>query len=86
MEREMMFSLSYEQLTQYAEARIRECELGTEGIIYVRESAQAAAILGFWHQLAINGYDPLNDEQSKARIDADYRRLRELIWPKADTQ
>lgn len=31
MDQEMTFSLSYEQLTRFAEQRIRECKLDSEG-------------------------------------------------------
>ncbi|KFX11057.1 hypothetical protein KCQ_05221 [Pectobacterium atrosepticum ICMP 1526] len=84
MDEQQTFSLSYEQLTQLAETRIREFDLDIGGIIYVRESAQAAAILSFWYQLALNGYDPLNDRQRKKCIEADHERLKKLIWPEAD--
>ncbi|EGZ8646597.1 hypothetical protein JJM40_004447, partial [Salmonella enterica] len=52
----MTFSLSYEQLTRFAERRIRECNLDSQGAIYLCESAKAGAVLIFWHELAINGY------------------------------
>lgn len=41
MEQEMNFSLSYEQLTQIAEERIRECELDSHGAKYISESGKA---------------------------------------------
>ena len=86
MDEELMFSLSYEQLTRIAEDRIRECELDSQGAKYISESSKASALLGFWYELAINGA-PLNDyEQTKALIDADRQRLRKLIWPEADKQ
>lgn len=34
MDQEMTFSLSYEQLTRFAERRIRECNLDSQGAIY----------------------------------------------------
>uniref|UniRef100_UPI0007A5AFE7 hypothetical protein n=1 Tax=Escherichia coli TaxID=562 RepID=UPI0007A5AFE7 len=55
MDQEMTFSLSYEQLTRFAERRIRECNLDSQGAIYLCESAKAGAVLIFWHELAING-------------------------------
>ena len=39
MDQEMTFSLSYEQLTRFAEQRIRECNLDSQGVIYLCESA-----------------------------------------------
>ncbi|QFH87877.1 hypothetical protein FR760_23855 (plasmid) [Enterobacter hormaechei] len=84
MDQEMTFSLSYEQLTRFAEQHIRECELDSQGAKYIRESAQAAAILGFWYELAITGAPMKNHEQTKALIHADHQRLRKLIWPETD--
>lgn len=60
MDQEMTFSLSYEQLTRFAERRIRECNLDSQGAIYLCESAKAGAVLIFWHELAINGYASMN--------------------------
>lgn len=51
MDQEMTFSLSYEQLTRFAERRIRECNLDSQGAIYLCESAKAGAVLIFWHEL-----------------------------------
>ncbi|MBE8917498.1 hypothetical protein G9451_16575 [Enterobacter kobei] len=84
MDEEMMFSLSYEQLTRFAEERIRECKLDSEGVIYISESARAGAVLSLWYELAINGYASMNAIQRKALIDADHQRLRNLIWPEKD--
>lgn len=36
-EKEVNFSLSYEQLTRIAEERIRECNLDSQGAIYISE-------------------------------------------------
>ena len=85
-QKEVKFSLSYEQLTRIAEARIRECELASQGAKYLSESGKASAILGFWYELAITGTPVKNYEQTKALIDADLQRLRQLIWPEADKQ
>ena len=52
MDQEMTFSLSYEQLTRFAEKRIRECNLDSHGVTYLCESAKAGAVLIFWHELA----------------------------------
>ena len=60
MDEERVFSLSYEQLTRFAEKRIRECNLDSQGAIYLCESAKAGAVLIFWHELAINGYSSMN--------------------------
>lgn len=60
MDEERVFSLSYEQLTRFAEKRIRECNLDSQGAIYLCESAKAGAVLIFWHELAINGYASMN--------------------------
>lgn len=86
MDDEMMFSLSYEQLTRFAEQRIRECKLDSEGLAYITASTEAAAILGFWYELAINGYGSMNAINRKALTDADHQRLRKLIWPETDKQ
>ena len=37
----MTFLLSYEQLTRFAEKRIRECNLDSHGAIYLCEAAKA---------------------------------------------
>lgn len=82
MDQEMTFSLSYEQLTRFAEKRIRECNLDSQGAIYLCESA--GAVLIFWHELAINGYASMNAIKRQELIDADFQRLRNLIWPEDD--
>ncbi|EJV2220859.1 hypothetical protein N6K39_004633 [Escherichia coli] len=58
MDEERVFSLSYEQLTRFTERRIRECNLDSQGAIYLCESAKAAK----WH---------LNRSQFGIRIDHD---------------
>ncbi|AIJ10621.1 hypothetical protein HLX14_004066 [Escherichia coli] len=68
------FSLSYEQLTNFAEAHIRKCKLDSHGMVYICESAKASAILSLWYELAINGYT-----SQDAFIEADYQRLKNLI-------
>ena len=80
MDDERVFSLSYEQLTRFAEKHIRECNLDSQDVIYLRESATAGAVLTFWHELAINGYASMN---AIKRL-ADHQRLRNLIWPEDD--
>ena len=84
MDQEMTFSLSYEQLTRFAEKRIRECNLDSHGVTYLCESAKAGAVLIFWHELAINGYTSRNAIKRQEIIDADHQRLRKLIWPEDD--
>ncbi|EEQ9718987.1 hypothetical protein IBD70_003468 [Escherichia coli] len=86
MDEERVFSLSYEQLTRFAERRIRECNLDSQGAIYLCESAKAGAgaVLIFWHELAINGYASMNAIKRQELIDADVQRLRNLIWPEDD--
>ncbi len=86
MDHEETFSLSYEQLTQFAEKHIRECNLDSQGVIYISESARAGAVLSLWYELAINGYASMNAINRKELIDADQQRLRKLIWPEADKQ
>ncbi len=84
MDQEMTFSFSYEQLTRFAEKRIRECNLDSQGVTYLCESAKAGAVLIFWHELAINGYTSMNAIKRQEIIDADHQRLRKLIWPEDD--
>ena len=86
MDHEVTFSLSYEQLTQFAEKHIRECNLDSQGVIYMSESARAGAVLSLWYELAINGYASMNAINRKELIDADQQRLRKLIWPETDKQ
>ncbi|HDF2349358.1 TPA: hypothetical protein PC573_004700 [Klebsiella variicola] len=86
MDQEMTFSLSYEQLTRFAEQRIRECKLDSDGLAYMTASTEAATVLGFWYELAINGYASMNAIKRQELIDADHLRLRKLIWPEADKQ
>lgn len=86
MDHEVTFSLSYEQLTQFVEKHIRECNLDSQGVIYISESAKAGAVLSLWYELAINGYASMNAINRKELIDADHQRLRKLIWPETDKQ
>ena len=83
-EKEVNFSLSYEQLTRIAEERIRECNLDSQGAIYISESAKAGAVLSFWYELAINGHASINAINREELIDVDHQRLRRLIWPETD--
>ena len=86
MDHEETFSLSFEQLTLFAEKHIRECNLDSQGVIYISESARAGAVLSLWYELAINGYASMNAINRKEHIDADQQRLRKLIWPETDKQ
>ena len=83
-EKEVTFSLSYEQLPQITEERIRACELGSQRSKYICESSKVSPLLGFWYELAITGAPMKNYEQTKEIIDADQQRLRNLIWPEKD--
>ncbi|WP_447307886.1 hypothetical protein, partial [Escherichia coli] len=82
MDEEMVFSLSYEQLTRIAEKNIRECGLGQDslGTRYISE-LKASALLWLWYELAIHGVPQNNYARAWERIDADHQRLRKLIWP-----
>ena len=50
----------------------------------IRNQAKAGAVLIFWHELAINGYASMNAIKRQELIDADFQRLRNLIWPEDD--
>nr|QUN02228.1 hypothetical protein [Escherichia coli] len=76
----MTFSPSYEP--DGLRNDIRECNLDS-GARFISASQPAGAVLIFWHELAINGY--VNECQRDRRlIDADFQRLRNLIWPEDD--
>lgn len=49
MDDEMMFSLSYEQMTQMAEEEIKQCDFRRDGTHYVWEVNKAHDILRFWY-------------------------------------
>ncbi|MEX5706636.1 hypothetical protein AAAA53_23915 [Escherichia coli] len=51
---------------------------------YATVPAKAGAVLIFWHELAINGYASMNAIKRQELIDADFQRLRNLIWPEDD--
>ncbi|HHT5672942.1 TPA: hypothetical protein ACTZF8_002865 [Raoultella ornithinolytica] len=76
MDEEMMFSLSYELLTQKTEEEIRKCDLRQDGPYYIQELNRASDILRFWFILAMSGYPGVPDME---RIDADRLRLEGLI-------
>nr|WP_281441334.1 hypothetical protein [Klebsiella pneumoniae]WGU91837.1 hypothetical protein QIU02_01030 [Klebsiella pneumoniae] len=49
MDEEMLFSLSYEQMTQMAEEEIKQCDFRRDGTHYVWEVNKAHDILRFWY-------------------------------------
>lgn len=59
MDEEMLFSLSYEQMTQMAEEEIRQCDFRRDGTHYVWEVNKAQDILRFWYLLALRGHTGL---------------------------
>ncbi len=83
MDDEMMFSLSYELLTQKTEEEIRKCDLRQDGPYYVQELNRASDILLFWFILAMSGYPDVPDMD---RIDADRLRLEGLIHGLRETR
>lgn len=84
MDEERVFSLSYEQLTGLRKNASGNAIWTARGAIYLCESAKAGAVLIFWHELAINGYASMNAIKRQELIDADFQRLRNLIWPEDD--
>ncbi|WP_172687044.1 hypothetical protein [Enterobacter asburiae] len=84
MDEEMMFSFSYELLTQEAEEEIRKCDLRQDGPYYVQELNRAPDILRFWFILAMGGYPRVPDME---RIDdVDRQRLEGLIHALRETR
>lgn len=81
MDNEVTFSLSYEQLTREAEKHIRECELDSQGVKYISESAKAGAILNFWYDLALQGYPGTTMDE---RVNADRLCLHALIYKREE--
>ena len=81
---ECQTAIDSDAILQFTERRIRECNLDSQGAIYLCESAKAGAVLIFWHELAINGYASMNAIKRQELIDADFQRLRNLIWPEDD--
>ncbi|MBL4415856.1 hypothetical protein [Klebsiella pneumoniae] len=75
-EKEVNFSLSYEQLTREAEEQIKKCNLDKDNYFYGRELDKASALLLFWHRLAIVGYTGVTGNE---RVEADLLRLKALI-------
>ncbi|MEP8981170.1 hypothetical protein ABKW25_20900 (plasmid) [Enterobacter hormaechei] len=75
-EKEVNFSLSYEQLLQETETQIKKRNLSRTGEFYVHEKIMASDILMFWHSLALRGYQGIPDSE---RINADWQRLNAYI-------
>lgn len=72
----MTFSLSYEQLLQETEERIKKYDLNKTGKHYAHNFIMACDLRSFWHTLAVKGYLGIPDVE---RIDADWARLDALI-------
>jgi hypothetical protein len=70
----MMFSLSYEQMTQMAEEEIKQCDFRRDGTHYVWEVNKAHDILRFWYLLRC-----ADTGLATTRVEADYKRLKTLI-------
>ncbi|HHC2742290.1 hypothetical protein ACJWVH_25290 [Klebsiella pneumoniae] len=82
MDDEMMFSLSYEQMTQMAEEEINQCDFRRDGTHYVWEVNKAHDILRFWYLLALRGHTGL----ATTRVESDYKRLKTLISQRNEGQ
>ncbi|HBZ9189435.1 TPA: hypothetical protein ACN7S9_004201 [Klebsiella pneumoniae] len=82
MYEDMLFSLSYEQMTQMAEEEIKQCDFRRDGTHYVWEVNKAHDILRFWYLLALRGHTGL----STTRVEADYKRLKTLISQRNEGQ
>jgi hypothetical protein len=72
MDEEMMFSLSYEQMTQMAEGN-KAMRFSQDGTHYVQVN-KAHDILRFWYLGAARTHGP-----ATTRVEADYKRLKTLI-------
>ncbi|SUJ17611.1 Uncharacterised protein [Salmonella enterica subsp. enterica] len=72
MDQEMTFSLSYEQLTRFAENASGNAIWTARARFISAESAKAGAVLIFWHELAINGYASMNAIKRQELIDATF--------------
>ncbi len=81
-EKDVNFSLSYEQLTREAEDAIKKCKLNQDGMGYPLELGKASAILGFWYLLALRGHTGL----AITRVESDYKRLKTLISQRNEGQ
>ncbi|XJE87444.1 hypothetical protein V1566_23375 (plasmid) [Enterobacter sp. ECC-019] len=80
-EKDMNFTLSYEQLTREAEDAIKKCHLNQDGTGYPLELGKASAILGFWYGLALCG---LPGARECGRVEADWQRLSGLVHQRKD--
>lgn len=81
MDRELKFSLSYEQLLQETEERIKQYVSNKTGLLDLDERNKARDLLSFWHKLALlgNRYAATPDPEMYERIDADWEHLDALI-------
>ena len=71
MYEDMLFSLSYEQMTQMAEEEIKQCDFRRDGTHYVWEVNKA-----------LRGHTGL----ATTRVEADYKRLKTLISQRNEGQ
>ncbi|RRF81998.1 hypothetical protein EAO22_27785 [Klebsiella pneumoniae] len=81
MYEDMLFSLSYEQMTQMAEEEIKQCDFRRDGTHYVWEVNKAHDILRFWYP-ELRGHTGL----ATTRVEADYKRLKTLISERDEGQ
>ncbi|MGX3736571.1 hypothetical protein ACWJPZ_14610 [Klebsiella pneumoniae] len=80
-EKEVNFSLSYEQLLQEAEESIQKCELSKDGPYYPQELSKATDFLQFWHGLANRDYSGVGNDE---RIEADWQRQHALVFKREE--
>ncbi|EAM2866861.1 hypothetical protein AHS81_24705 [Salmonella enterica] len=78
-EKEVNFSLSYEQLLQETEELIKKYDLNKTGEHYAHNYIMARDILSFWHRLVLKGKTGPADASIYERIEADWERLDALI-------
>jgi hypothetical protein len=81
-EKEVTFSLSYDQLLEEAEESIKKCDFRRDGTQYVWEVNKAHDILRFWYLLALRGYKGWPPTQ----VESDYKRLKTLISERDEGQ
>ena len=81
MEKNVTFSLSYEQLFLETEESIQKCDLSKEGPHYPEELTKATDILQFWHRLANRGSSCVRDDE---RIEADWKHLHALVFKREE--
>lgn len=81
-EKEVNFSLSYDQLLEEAEESIKNCDFRRDGTHYVWEVNKAHDILRFWYLLALRGHKGW----ATTRVESDYKRLKTLISERDEGQ